>query len=94
MGNMGMAENEYYEKTARLRLDMDRRPRQFDPDAPNLVADREGFVVGTATRWNNHGTGEVIVQYFDGSASSEFASELRFPNGRQRAYEWLTAREP
>lgn len=68
--------------------------RDFDPDSPYLVADREGFVIGTAIRWNNVGIGEIIVQYFDGSASSEFASELKFPNGRQRAYEALHAREP
>jgi len=62
-------------------------------DAPNLVADSEGFPVGWATQWNYHGIGEVIVQYVDGSASSEFASELEFPNGREVAYEWLNAKE-
>jgi len=67
---------------------------KYDPDAPNLVADREGFIVGVVTKWNNHGVGEVIVQYFDGSADSAFASELKFPNGRQKAYDWLNSREP
>lgn len=68
--------------------------RDFDPEAPNLVANEGGFVVGIATKWNPHGLGEIIVQYFDGSTSSMYASELRFPNGRQKAYEYLTAREP
>lgn len=65
----------------------------YDPSAPNLVADRDGFVVGIATKWNVHGVGEVIVQYFDGSASSEFASELEFPNGRTEAYDYLNRLE-
>lgn len=65
----------------------------FDPNSPFLVADLQGFIVGVATKWNPHGLGEVIVQYFDGSADSAFASELRFPNGRQKAYEALHSRE-
>jgi len=68
--------------------------RDFDPQSPFLVANEAGFIVGSATKWNSAGLGEVIVQYFDGSASSEMASELRFPNGRKKAYEALTAREP
>jgi hypothetical protein len=64
-----------------------------NPDAPNLVADKDGFVVGIVTGWNPHGLGECIVQYFDGSASSMFASELNFPNGREVAYEWMNDRE-
>ena len=67
--------------------------RRFDPNNPLLIADKEGFVIGVATKWNLHGTGEIIVQYFDGSADSAFASELQFPNGRQKAYEVLNARE-
>lgn len=66
---------------------------EYDSNAPNLVADSEGFIVGVATKWNEHGIGEVIVQYFDGSADSAYASELKFPNGREEAYEWLNARE-
>lgn len=65
----------------------------YNPDAPNLVADSQGFVVGIVTQWNLHGVGEVIVQYFDGSADSAFASELNFPNGRTEAYNWLNSRE-
>jgi hypothetical protein len=67
---------------------------KYDPKAPNLVADSEGFVIGAAVRWNPVGVGECIVQFFDGSASSMFASELNFPNGRLEAYEWLNKREP
>lgn len=67
--------------------------RDFDPKSPFLVADAQGFITGVATKWNPHGVGEVIVQYFDGSADSAFASELRFPNGRQKAYEALSERE-
>jgi hypothetical protein len=66
----------------------------YSKDAPNLVADSEGFVVGITTGWNPHGLGECIVQYFDGSADSAFFSELNFPNGREKASEWLNAREP
>lgn len=67
---------------------------KYFADSPNLVADDEGFIIGWADKWNPHGLGEVIVWYFDGSASSEFASELNWPNGRQEAYEWLNRREP
>ena len=66
---------------------------KYNPKAPNLVADSEGFIVGIVTKWNPCGIGEVIVQYFDGSASSMYASELEFPNGREEAYEWLNSRE-
>lgn len=66
----------------------------FDPTAPNLVADSDGFVVGVITHWNPHGIGECIVQYFDGSADSAFFSELVFPNGREEAMNWLNNREP
>jgi len=65
----------------------------YDSNALNLVADNDGFVVGVATQWNYHGIGEVIVQYFDGSADSAFASELNFPNGREVAYGWLNSKE-
>lgn len=67
--------------------------KRFDPNSPFLVADSQGFIIGSATKWNNAGIGEVIVQYFDGSADSAFASELIFPNGRQKAYDALNARE-
>lgn len=65
----------------------------YNPKAPNLVGDSEGFIVGVVTGWNPHGIGECIVQYFDGSADSAVASELTFPNGRDVAYEWLNSRE-
>ena len=67
---------------------------EYNPDAPNLVADSDGFIVGIVTRWNPAGIGEMIVQYFDGSADSAFAAELNFPNGRIRAYEWCDDQEP
>lgn len=67
--------------------------KEFDSNSPFLVANGAGFIVGIATKWNSFGLGEVIVQYFDGSASSELASELRFPNGRQKAYDALNDRE-
>lgn len=66
---------------------------RYDPYAPNLVADQDGFIVGVLTHWNPHGLGEAIVQYFDGSADSAFVSELNFPNGRDKAYTWLNQRE-
>jgi hypothetical protein len=67
---------------------------KYDPKAPNLVADSEGFIVGIVTGWNPIGLGECIVQYFDGSADSAYATELNFPNGRKEAYGWLNQREP
>lgn len=67
---------------------------KFNPKAVNLVADSGGFVVGVANRWNPVGVGEIIVQYFDGSADSAFASELNFPNGREEAYIYLNSLEP
>lgn len=66
---------------------------RYDSKAPNLVADSEGFIVGLAIKWNPVGVGEIIVQYFDGSTDSAVARELRFPNGREVAYEWLNKRE-
>lgn len=65
----------------------------YDHGASNLVADSEGFVVGVVIGWNPHGVGECIVQYFDGSADSAIASELNFPNGREKAYEYLNGKE-
>jgi hypothetical protein len=65
----------------------------YDPNAVNLVADSEGFVVGFAEKWNPDGIGEIIVQYFNGSKDSATASELNFPNGREEAYQWLNQKE-
>ena len=62
---------------------------RFNPKALNLVADDRGNVIGTASHWNPIGVGEVIVHYFDGSASSEMFRELNFPNGRNNASRWL-----
>lgn len=61
----------------------------YNPYALNLVADKDGKPIGIATKWNPHGLGEVIVQYFDGSASSMLISELNFPNGKAFALRWL-----
>jgi hypothetical protein len=65
----------------------------YDPDAANLVADKDGKIVGIITRWNPHGLGEAIVQYFDGSADSAFFKELIFPNGADKARQFLNRTE-
>lgn len=71
------------------------RPKpSYDKSAPNLVSDVQGFVIGYAQKWNPVGIGEVIVWFFDGSADSMVASEIGFPNGREKAYDWLNKREP
>jgi len=65
----------------------------YDRNAPNLVADDKGNIMGWVIQWNYHGVGEAIVQFFDGSADSALVRELNFPNGREEAYEWLNAKE-
>lgn len=63
-------------------------------DRPYLIADDKGVVCGMVTHWNPHGTKEVIVQYFDGSGSSEYFGDLTFPNGAEKAREYLNSKEP
>lgn len=46
--------------------------------SPTIVVNTEGLPIGIATKFNPHGLGEVIVQYFDGSADSALFNELRF----------------
>jgi hypothetical protein len=70
------------------------RKIKYDPDAPNLVADSEGFHIGIATGWNPVGVGECIVQFFAGDASSMLFSELIWPNGKDKAMDYLNNREP
>ena len=65
----------------------------YDPDAPNLVANVNGEVVGAAVKWNEHGLGECIVQFFDGSADSAIFQELRFVNGQEQARQYLNRKE-
>lgn len=65
----------------------------YDPNAPNLVLNKQGSVVGIVTRWNPYGIGEAIVQFFDGSADSCIFKELNFLNGADRAREYLNKRE-
>lgn len=65
----------------------------YDPDAPNLVMDANGKHIGIVTGENMHGVGEVIVQFFDGSADSCLLRELRFPNGRAKCIKWLQEKE-
>lgn len=67
---------------------------KYDPMAPNLVADDEGNHVGVVTHWNPHGVGEAIIQYFDGSATSEIIDEINFPNGREAAVKYMSDKEP
>lgn len=64
-----------------------------DTNAPNLVCNDNEEIVGIVTHWNPHGLGECIVQYFDGSADSAFFKELSFPNGEQRARDYLDSLE-
>lgn len=54
----------------------DQQLLNYDPDNVLLVKDRMHNVVGVATKWNPCGIGECIVQYFDGSASSELFGEI------------------
>lgn len=61
---------------------------------PDTVADKEGNIIGSVVKWNPVGFGECIVQYNDGSASSELFSELIFPGGRDEALEFLYSRGP
>jgi hypothetical protein len=68
--------------------------RSYDMHAPNIIADSDGNVVGVAVKWNPSGIGEIIVQYFDGSADSAYGKDLHFPNGREKAYEYLSSLEP
>lgn len=62
-------------------------------DRVDLVIDEEGTVVGVATKWNPHGIGECIVQYFDGSSDSAIFSELEFRHGSDKAREYLNSLE-
>lgn len=64
-----------------------------DTNAPNLIADKNGELVGIVTKWNPCGFGECIVQYFDGSADSDFFGELIFPNGVNEARTYLDSLE-
>lgn len=66
----------------------------IDVTAPNIVVDPSGHPEGIVTMWNPHGIGECIVQFFDGSASSMFFTELTFLNGMDQARKYLNDREP
>jgi hypothetical protein len=66
---------------------------RFDRDLPNLVLDEENRSIGIAVKWNPVGLGECIVQYFDGSASSEIFSELKFMRGPEPARIYLNNKE-
>lgn len=65
----------------------------YDPKAPNLITDDKDIVCGIVTKWNPYGLGEAIVQFFDGSADSCIFSELSFPNGADKAREYLNSKE-
>lgn len=64
-----------------------------DTNAPNLVCNDNEEIVGIVIKWNPHGLGECIVQYFDGSADSTFFKELSFPNGEDAARKYLDDQE-
>lgn len=66
---------------------------EYDRTAPNLVGDPTGESVGIATKWNEHGLGECIVQFFDGSADSCIFTEVNWPNGEEAARKWLNDEE-
>jgi hypothetical protein len=62
-------------------------------DSPTLVAKDDGTPIGVAVSWNPHGLGEMIVQFFDGSADSCLVSELHFVNGEEKAREYCNSKE-
>lgn len=66
---------------------------KFNYNQPNLVVDENDKVIGFASHWNQHGLGECIVYYLDGSADSAIFEELRFLNGSDRARLYLNVKE-
>jgi hypothetical protein len=58
------------------------------------ILDDNGVAIGVVTKWNPVGLGEVIVQFYDGSADSCMFNELRFQNDPEIVREFLNAREP
>lgn len=63
----------------------------YAKDDPCLVANDDGEVIGVVTQWNPHGIGEAIVQFFNGSADSAIFKELNFPNGKNKARDYLNS---
>lgn len=63
-----------------------------DMSAPNLIANDDGEPIGIVTGYNPTGIGEMIVQYFDGSADSAFVKELNFFNGEDAARRYCAAK--
>ena len=59
-----------------------------------LVADDDGNIIGAAVKWNPHGLGECIVQFYDGSADSCMFNELNFVYGEEAARRHLNLLEP
>lgn len=61
--------------------------------APNLVVNDDGEPIGIVTGYNSVGVGEMIVQFFDGSADSCLINELKFRNGKIAAYKYCDDKE-
>lgn len=68
-------------------------PITIDLTAPNIVLNNKDEPVGIVTGFNPHGIGEMLVQFFDGSADSCMINELRFLNGEHAARMYCAAKE-